>query len=280
MIRILVGTVAAAISLGASFGQASPLQRSYTDVEGCRSVNLREDEFIHACKGPQEVNAVLYYFDGRAIPQFGEAGGWFDDEIGGEPYNDDEPIMVGNEGKVFGPKIEWTLRDGGRPCAATVRVATSKGSRLVVTSLGGGGRVAVVKGNKEAQAKADEACKAHGAAPAPRTFVKIATEEREGSDTLLTRLWGAYYQDAIMPGEEKRIHGFVGEHRLEDGRLVQVSMFPDRMQCNVNKCPVTVLIDDKVVVESHMLCDIFDMNILKSGEVLKSCGEEVSLIPG
>jgi hypothetical protein len=282
MFKVLAGTVVAGMALGMAVSQAMAYERIYSDVKACRSVDLQEEEFIHACKGPDGVNAVLYYFDGRAIPMYGEAGGWFDDEIGGDPYNtDEEPIMVGGKGKVFGPKIEWTLAEGGRPCAATVRVGTDKGSRLVVTALGGGkGRVGIVKGNAEAQAKADAACKVHGAAPSARPFVKIETEERQADDPLLKRLWGKYYKDAIMPGEEKRIYGFVGEHRLEDGRLVQVSMFPDRMYCNINRCPVTVLINDKVVTEENLLCDIFDVDILKSGEILKSCGEEISLGSG
>ncbi|MHA6687639.1 hypothetical protein [Mesorhizobium sp. A556] len=282
MFKILAGTIVAGIALGVAVPHASAFERTYTDVKDCRSIDLRQEEFIHACKGPNEVNAVLYYFDGRAVPMFGEAGGWFDDEIGGEPYNaDEEPLTVGGKGKVYGPKIEWTLAEGGRPCAATVRIGTNKGSRLVVTALGDRkGRVGVVKGNKEAQAKADGACKEHGAAPAPREFIEMKTEERQADDPLLKRLWGKYYKDAIMPGEEKRIYGFVGEVRLEDGRLVQASMFPDRMYCNINKCPVTVLIDDKIVSEENLLCDTFDINILKSGDILKSCGEEISLVSG
>ncbi|WP_134495721.1 hypothetical protein [Microvirga pakistanensis] len=43
-------------------------------------------------------------------------------------------INVGGNGKVFGDKIEWRLRDG-KPCAVITRVSTDKGSRLIVTSL-------------------------------------------------------------------------------------------------------------------------------------------------
>src|SRR5690606_37491181 len=103
---------------------------------------------------------------------------------------------------------------------------------------------------------------------------------RPGDDPLLKRLWGEKYADAVMPGGEKRLYGYVGELRLDDGRLVTASMFPDRIGCGVNKCPVAILIDDKIVHQSVLLCAVFDINILKTGEILKSCGEEISLASG
>lgn len=138
---------------------------TYTDVSKCRALNTSPDEFVHLCKGPGGIAAVLHYVDGRAILVFGKASGSRGDEVSGTPLNaNDIAIAVGGSGKVFGPKIEWIL-NSGKPCAAIVRVSTDKGSRLVTTALiNGKGRVSVEKANDAARASAEISCS--GAAPA------------------------------------------------------------------------------------------------------------------
>lgn len=277
----MVAVLCAASAIVAVTTSASALERIYTDVESCRTQEGEIDEFKLHCMGPDRVVGVLNYFDGRALPIFGEdGGGWFGDGISGTPYNNgDDPLMVGSEPTVYGPKIEWTLADGGRPCAATVRIQTDQGSRLVVTSLGGGGRVGVVPTNEEAQKVADKACGEFGPAPAARPFVKVEYERKPGDDPLLKQVWGEDYKTADMPGEADTIYGFVGERRLEDGRLVQITAFPDMMRCSANKCPTTVLIDGKVAAY-ELLCTGKFVEVLASGETLRACGQEISLKNG
>ncbi|AWM86804.1 hypothetical protein C4E04_08755 [Microvirga sp. 17 mud 1-3] len=80
-------------------------------------------------------------------------------------------INVGGNGKVFGDKIEWRLRNG-KPCAVIARVSTDKGSRLVVTSLDKPARpLGRERTNEEARRTADRACDnaGHGSAGAVST---------------------------------------------------------------------------------------------------------------
>ena len=132
---------------------------TYTDVAKCRALDTGPDEFVHLCKGPGGIAAVLHYVDGKAILVFGKGSGSRSDEVSGTPFNaNDTPISVGGSGKVFGPKIEWIL-NAGKPCAAIVRVSTDKGSRLVTTALSNSkGRVSVDKANDAARASAETSC--------------------------------------------------------------------------------------------------------------------------
>jgi hypothetical protein len=159
--------VCGAIAAIAVTSPAHAITSTYTDVAACGGHDSGNDEFIHLCKGPDGLAAILHYFDGQALTVFckNKGGG----EIAGQPFNaDDPPISVGGSGKVFGPKIEWVKSDAGKVCAAIVRVSTNKGSRLVTTALvGSRGRVSMSKTNEQARASAKKACGSSTAVIAP-----------------------------------------------------------------------------------------------------------------
>ncbi|WP_279482261.1 hypothetical protein [Aureimonas sp. SK2] len=153
---VLLALATLASSMPAS---AASMKSTYTDVASCRSVDIREDEFAHFCRGPDGLAAVLYYADGRAAATFGPAAKGKRDEVRDGAGGEMEPLGIGATGAPFGGKIEWVSAGGGAPCAAIVRMSLEAGSRLVVTSLGGTPeRVAIVKANREAQAAAAKAC--------------------------------------------------------------------------------------------------------------------------
>lgn len=97
----------------------------YTDVTKCKVHDTNWDHFFRECKGPNGRMVTLFYLEGiaRIIVDKDE-----------DSPSAETAINVGGNGKVFGDKIEWRLRDG-EPCAVIARVSTDKGSRLVVTSL-------------------------------------------------------------------------------------------------------------------------------------------------
>jgi hypothetical protein len=97
----------------------------YTDATKCKVEDTNWDHFFHECKGPNGRMVTLFYLEGiaRIIVDKDE-----------DSPSAETAINVGGNGKVFGNKIEWRLRDG-KPCAVITRVSTDKGSRLVVTSL-------------------------------------------------------------------------------------------------------------------------------------------------
>lgn len=97
----------------------------YTDTTRCRVEDTHWDHFFRECKGPNGRIVTLFYLEGvaRIIVDKDE-----------DSPSAETAIAVGGNGKVFGDKIEWRLRDG-KPCAVITRVSTDRGSRLVVTSL-------------------------------------------------------------------------------------------------------------------------------------------------
>ncbi len=148
-----------ALLIGAVPGAAGPYVSTYTNVDECRARDLQPDEFVVFCKGPAGLAATLHYFDGRAWVGFGPGSGEHGDEAGPASIGDPRPIMVGGDGKVFGPRIEWMAKAGQPPCAAIVRVASDKGSVLVTTSLVGTGRAtAESKTNDAARLAGEQAC--------------------------------------------------------------------------------------------------------------------------
>jgi len=152
------------------------LDHTYTEIAKCRSLDKGPDEFIHFCKGPSGIAAVLNYVDGKAILVFGKGSGNRSDEVFGTPFNaNDAPISIGGSGKVFSAKIEWIM-DASKPCAVIVRVSTSSGSRLVTTALSNGkGRVSVEKENDAARASAENAC----AGRMPSTSASVVSQSTE-----------------------------------------------------------------------------------------------------
>jgi hypothetical protein len=97
----------------------------YTDATKCKVEDTNWDHFFRECKGPSGRMVTLFYLEGVARIIIDK------DE---DSPSAETAIGVGGNGKVFGDKIEWRLRDG-KPCAVITRVSTEKGSRLVVTSL-------------------------------------------------------------------------------------------------------------------------------------------------
>jgi len=121
----------------------------YTDLDRCKSEDTGEDRFFYECKSPDGRVVSFLYDEGRAriIVDFD-----LDSPSAGKI------IEVGLSGRVFGKKAEWRMRNG-KACAVTIRVNTTVGSRLIVTSLIGPARqVGSVKGNEEARRLADAAC--------------------------------------------------------------------------------------------------------------------------
>jgi len=130
---------------------------AYTDVTKCKVHDTNWDHFVRECKGPNGRMVTLFYLEGiaRIIVDKDE-----------DSPSAEAAINVGGNGKVFGDKIEWRLRDG-KPCAAIARVSTDKGSRLVVTSLDKPARpLGLERTNEEARRTADRACdnESHGSA--------------------------------------------------------------------------------------------------------------------
>jgi len=97
----------------------------YTDVKKCGGEDTEWDMFFYECEGPSGRIVSLLYSEGIARIVV--------DKDTSSPAAEVE-IPVGGNGKVFGDKLEWRIRDG-KPCAVIARVCTSKGSRLIVTSL-------------------------------------------------------------------------------------------------------------------------------------------------
>lgn len=262
--KLLSGAVATGIFMALSAHSAdAAYERVYTELSDCQELDDPDfaDAFTVNCEGPDKVAAALLYVDMRAAVLYGEAAGWFGNEVSKHaPHygSTAEPRVTAVAPPVFGPRIEWTLAQGGRPCAATVRLNLDQGSRLSVVSLGGGGEAGLFATNEEAQAAAALACDEFGEAPPPRAFMQIEGERRQDED-----------RDSDFR---------YGEVRLEDNRLMQVSQFLDRDGCTINRCPVTVVIDGGTVVDGHLLCDVFDIHILPDGSLLRSCGEEISLV--
>jgi len=121
----------------------------YTDVKKCAGEDTEWDMFFHECKGPNGRVVSLIYSEGIARIVV--------DEDTSSPAAEVE-IPVGGNGKVFGDKLEWRVRDG-KPCAVIARVSTNRGSRLIVTSLAKPAQIfAWDHTNNEARATSELAC--------------------------------------------------------------------------------------------------------------------------
>lgn len=121
----------------------------YTDVTKCKLHDTNWDHFFRDCKGPGGRMVTLFYLEGIARIIIDK------DE---DSPSAEAAISVGGNGKVFGDKIEWRLRNG-KPCAVIARVSTENGSRLVVTSLEKPARtLGHERTNEEAHRTADRAC--------------------------------------------------------------------------------------------------------------------------
>jgi len=136
----------------------------YTDVSKCHVADTEWDMFRHACKGPGGRTVELHYVEGVAsILVDGDA----------ESPAAKVRIPVGGEGKVFGPRVEWRVRDG-RPCAVIARVSTDRGSRLVVASLAKPAQVfGLERNNKDAQKASERACDSVGKPYAPEGEIPV-----------------------------------------------------------------------------------------------------------
>jgi hypothetical protein len=146
MASTLVATVMPATSI------ARDLQSEYTDISSCKADDDGQDSFILNCEGPGSNGAVLQYMEGRA-------GLIFTPSMHGKELDNADLIELSpNANKVFSGKIEWRIGADAQPCAAIIRLPTSQGSRLIVTDLKLGRRVAQVKSNEEAHKVSDNAC--------------------------------------------------------------------------------------------------------------------------
>lgn len=281
MTRISAAVIFSALAANMSAASAENSGHAYTETKACKSIDLQDDEFVVLCKGPGGLAASLHYFDGSAIASFGKAGGEAD-RIEGEPLNHDEPIRIGGADEVFGPKIEWTLRND-IPCAATVRVNTDKGSRLVVTSLSKGvGRVGMEKTSDSARAKAEKACDGFSTAEtttptetAGPATMKLAYEQRGPEDAAVKAMWGDILDEAQMPGGGP-VWAYVAEVGLEDGRKLVVSQIYDMIGCGSSTCPMSVMVDGKITVQSALVCDATEHHLITArGDAVIACDTKV-----
>lgn len=139
--------------LGAASASAGSV---LTETSKCRVADGGQDEFIKFCRGPGGYAVVLHYFDGRAAIQFGPGIGSSKDEV--KVTSEFEPVEVSPIApKVFGDRAEWVLGQGGKPCAAIIRVYTPKSSMLIVRTQD---KVERHKTNERATAAAIALCNA------------------------------------------------------------------------------------------------------------------------
>ncbi|BDA85487.1 hypothetical protein Sa4125_30290 [Aureimonas sp. SA4125] len=245
---------------------AASTKSTYTDVSSCRSVDFQPDEFAHFCRGPAGFAAVLSYFDGRAAPIFGPAAKGKRDEVRDGAGGSEEALIIGS-GKPYGDKIEWVSIGGGAPCATVVRMDLEAGSRLVVTKLGKSPeRVAIVKGNKEAQAAAAKACGGAGggqrvdAADPSEKAAPIAYKRVGLDDPVAMKLW------ANSMSEIKAIGGSASVYRASFTRGSDeyvVAQIWSGLVCGMRSCE-TKLMKNGRVVDLGLLCNATDAHILSA----------------
>lgn len=262
-------------AMGASLATSKPLEQVFTDVAACQSDAGMADSLKIHCEGPSQVDAALIYIEGKVFLQFGD--GAIGDIV--NPYNaGDAYILAGNDESLFGEKIEWTLGSNGRPCAATLRVSTEDGSRLVVTSMGGGGRAGIVETNDEARDLSADACERFGEAPAPVDVVKMKYSIVSDANPVMESVWGEYFADAVMPADAEEIYGYFAEYDAPGGRKIQVTSFPDMIQCTMRDCPTAVLVDGAVVQNEHMcLPPELELEFLSDGSAVRICDKLIRL---
>lgn len=133
--------------------QAQSLTSTYFETQECRTIEEGGDKFTLRCTAPSgNVSAILSYWDGRAFVVY-------------EPFFSKKLIKahirdISNAAsRVFGQKLEWRQRAGEKqPCAAIIRVYSTKGGILVVNDMATGKHLGDAKTNEQARKLADKAC--------------------------------------------------------------------------------------------------------------------------
>ncbi len=260
---------------------AASTKSTYTDVSSCRSVDIREDEFAHFCRGPAGLAAVLYYADGRAAATFGPAAKGERDEVRDGAGGDMEPLGIGASGKPYGDKIEWVSIGGGAPCATVVRMNLEAGSRLVVTKLDKSPeRVAIVKGNKEAQAAAAKACGGSGgkqraaAETSSGKAVPLAYKDVGLDHPIARKLWSYSYDDIKTMGMEPQVFNANFKRGSDEYVVSQMSRGPN---CGMRACD-TKLMKNGRIIELGLVCNAIDSHFLSADKrTITFCNEDVNI---
>lgn len=258
---------------------AASTKSTYTDVSSCRSVDIQKDEFAHFCRGPAGLAAVLYYADGLAAATFGPAAKGKRDEVREGAGGEMEPLGIGATGKPFGDKIEWVSVGDGAPCATVVRMNLEAGSRLVVTKLGKTPeRVAVVKGNKEAQSAAAKACGGGGQradTEASSKEASLLTYEDVGLDHPIARkVWSYAYDDIKTMGMEPQVFNASFKRGSDEYIVSQMSRGPN---CGMRACD-TKLLKNGRIVELGLLCNAIDHHVLSADKrTITFCDQDVRI---
>ncbi len=142
---------ATALSITVSDANAQMLKSTYTNTASCATVEEGEDRFTLKCTAPgsNNLHAILSYWDGQAFVAI---------EPFYQPGQKARLRTIANDAsRVFGQKIEWRLRDG-KPCAAIVRVHSTKAGILAVSDLATGNHLGDAATNAQAHKLADKAC--------------------------------------------------------------------------------------------------------------------------
>lgn len=144
-----------------SFAGTAGLNSTYTDVDGCGTLEEGDDQFTLKCKGPGGASAILQYVEGRV-------GLLFLPSMQGHQLSEADLIPISpSAGKVFPGKLEWRSKAGSRkPCAAVIRVPAASGKALQVFDLIAGKHAGSASGNDGARRIADAICQGDQAAAA------------------------------------------------------------------------------------------------------------------
>jgi hypothetical protein len=150
---IHLAAIASLVLAFPTVGNAQALTSEYMDTQSCRTIEEKEDLFTLKCPAPAgEVSAILSYWDGRAFVVY-------------EPFlsNGSSKVHLRNIAnsapRAFGQKVEWRIRLGEQqPCAAIVRVFSTKAGVLVVNNTANGKHLGDARTNEQARKLADEAC--------------------------------------------------------------------------------------------------------------------------
>ncbi|MGU3401322.1 hypothetical protein ACLBWS_16525 [Brucellaceae bacterium D45D] len=130
---------------------AQALKSSYTNTDSCSTIEHADDRFTLECLSPAGGGLVLSYWDGRAYVT--------SDLRNKQSTKPKLRNIADNAPRAFGQKVEWRTRNGDQaPCAAIVRVYSTKAGILVVNDLRTGKHLGDAKSNVQAKAMADKAC--------------------------------------------------------------------------------------------------------------------------
>lgn len=286
--RTLAMLAAAALAwpgVAAARSASESLSSTYVETSKCPSIEEGEDLFTVRCAAPGGgISAILGYWDGRAYVVYEP----IDKQGDKARIRDIAPTVP----RAFGEKLEWRTRQG-KPCAAIIRVYTTKGGILVVNDMTTGKHLGDVRTNDEARALADKACLsgrnvvndpvAKPAVPSPSSSstsgtTKIPYEIKEIDDGLVKRIWPDIIKE-IKSFEKQYGSGssnsfaYVATIPIEKDKNLIISQLHYMGWCSFNACPFRIIEGDKKLVDKMVCGEVFDLHYISDDKrSISTCG--------